>query len=139
MRTTSIRQMVVVPAEPMEVYGAYMDARRHEAFTGCPATSTPRVGGRMTAWDGYITARNLELEKGRRIVQEWSTTDWPDDCPPSRLEITLEARKHGTEISLAHTGVPVEQAEDYAQGWHDFYWEPMRKYFKEGRKKRAGG
>jgi hypothetical protein len=30
---------------------------------------------------------------------------------------------------MIHSKVPVEQAESYRQGWIDFYWEPLKKYF----------
>jgi hypothetical protein len=33
---------------------------------------------------------------------------------------------------MVHSKVPVEQGDEYAQGWIDFYWEPMKKYFKKG-------
>jgi activator of HSP90 ATPase len=131
MKTTSITQKIIIPTTPEEVYGAYMDAEKHAAFTGSDATSDPRVGGKFTAWDGYIFGRYLELEPGRRIVQEWKTTAWPDEYPPSRLELVLRKVPTGTELVMSHTGVPAEQADDYAQGWIDYYWEPMKAYFRK--------
>jgi activator of HSP90 ATPase len=106
-----------------------MEAKKHSAFTGSKATSDPKVGGEFTAWDGYISGSNLELVKGKKIVQEWSTTDWPDKFPPSRLELTFKEAKGGTEISMIHSNVPAEQADDLAEGWNEFYWKPMKEYF----------
>jgi len=114
-----------------------MDAKKHSAFTGSKATCNPKVGGEFTAWDGYISGRNLELEKGKKIVQEWVTTDWPDDYPPSRLELTLEKTGEGTEISMVHSSVPAEQARELAEGWHEFYWRPMKEYFTKHLRKKA--
>lgn len=131
MEVKTIRQKVIVPAVPDEVYDAFIDAKKHSAFTGSKATCDPRVGGGFTAWDGYISGKNLELEKGKRIVQEWVTTEWPKDYPPSRLELTFKKVKEGTEISMTHSSVPVEQADDIAQGWIDFYWEPLKEYLKK--------
>ena len=37
----------------------------------------------------------------------------------------------GTELIMIHSKVPVEQAESYRQGWIDFYWEPLKKYFNK--------
>jgi len=129
MKVKTIKQEVIVPATPVEVYEAFMDAEKHSAFTGSKATCDPRVGGRFTAWDGYISGKNLELEKGKRIVQEWVTTDWPRNYPPSRLELNFKAVKEGTEISMIHSEVPAEQADDTKQGWIDFYWKPLKEYF----------
>lgn len=129
MKATTIKQKTLIPATPDEVYDAFMEAKKHSAFTGSKATSDPKVGGEFTAWDGYISGRNLELVKGKKIVQEWSTTDWPDKFPPSRLELTFKGAKGGTEISMIHSNVPAEQADDLAEGWNEFYWKPMKEYF----------
>ncbi len=133
-KTATITQKVVIPASPEEVYDAYMDPKKHSAFTGAEATCDPRVGGEFTAWDGYITGKNLELEKGRRIVQEWSTSEWPEDYPPSRLELTFSEVKGGTELTMVHSDVPGSQAEDYRQGWIDDYWDLLKEYFKKRKK-----
>jgi activator of HSP90 ATPase len=53
-----------------------MDPKKHSEFTGSKATGKPRVGSKFTAWDGYITGKNLKLVRGKKIVQEWKTTDW---------------------------------------------------------------
>lgn len=130
-KVTTIKQKVVIPAEPEKVYEAFMNAEKHSTFTGQKATCDPKVGGKFTAGDGYISGKNLELEKGKKMVQEWKTTEWPQDYPPSRLELTFKKVKEGTEISMIHLDVPAEQADDYAQGWKDFYWKPLKDYFKK--------
>ncbi len=135
LKTITITQKVVIPALPEEVYDAFLDPEKHAAFTGAEATGDPRVEGEFTAWDGYITGKNLELEKGKRIVQEWSTSEWPEGYPPSRLELTFRKVKDGTELTMVHSQVPAEQAEEYRQGWFDNYWDLLKVYF--GKKKRA--
>lgn len=129
LKTSKITQKVLIPASPEEVYDAFIDSKKHSAFTGAKATCDPRVGGEFTAWDGYITGRNLELEKGKRIVQEWSTSEWPEGYPPSRLELTFRKVKDGTELTMVHSNVPAEQAEEYRQGWIDNYWDLLKEYF----------
>jgi activator of HSP90 ATPase len=136
-KVTTIRQKTFVPATPDEVYDAFMDAKKHSAFTGSKATSDPKVGGKFTAWDGYISGKNIELERGKKIVQEWSTTDWPDTSPPSKLELTFKKTKGGTEISMIHSNVPPEQADDLAEGWVEFYWKPLEEYFTKQSRKRS--
>lgn len=68
---------------------------------------------------------------GKRVVQEWSSTDFPEGYPPSKLELTFSEVPKGTEIKMIHTNVPKEQAEDTADGWNEFYWDPLKKYFKK--------
>jgi activator of HSP90 ATPase len=136
-KVTTIRQKTFVPATPDEVYDAFMDAKKHSAFTGSKATSDPKVGGEFTAWDGYISGKNIELERGKKIVQEWSTTDWPDASPPSKLELAFKKTKGGTEILMIHSNVPPEQADDLAEGWVEFYWKPLEEYFTKQSRKRS--
>jgi len=131
VKTTTIKQKVVIAAMPEDVYDAFIDADKHSAFTGSKATCDPKVGGKFTAWDGYISGKNLELEKGKRIVQEWKTTEWPEGYSPSRFELTLKKIKDGTEVSMVHSNVPVRQADDIKQGWIDFYWNPLKKYLSK--------
>ena len=131
MEVTTIKQKTIVHATPDEVYEVFMDAKKHSAVTGSKATCNPKVGGKFTAWDGYISGKNLELEKGKKIVQEWITTEWPDGYLPSRLELTFTKVKGGTEISMVHSNVPAEQADDYKEGWTDFYWKSLQEYFKK--------
>ena len=129
-KTTTIRQIIFIPATPDEVYDAFLDEKKHTEFTGAKASVDPRIGGEFTAWDGYILGKNLDLVRGIRIVQEWKTTEWPD-YPPSVVEFSLKQKGNGTEVTIIHSKVPLEQAESYRQGWIDFYWEPMKKYFKK--------
>jgi activator of HSP90 ATPase len=130
-RVKTITQKVVVSATPDEVYDAWVQAKKHAAFTESPATGAARVGGKFTAWDGYIIGVHRELVPGRKIVQDWWTTEWPDGAPPSRLELTFKAVKGGTEVQMVHSNVPAEQADGYRQGWVDFYWTPLKAYFSK--------
>jgi uncharacterized protein YndB with AHSA1/START domain len=135
IKTTKLEQKVIIPATPEEVYDAYMDAKKHAKFTGAKATIDPTVGGKFTAWDGYITGKNLELIKGKKIVQEWVTTEWPQDYPPSRFELTFNKTKEGTEILVVHSNIPAEQKKELEEGWTEWYWEPLKKYFEKQKPK----
>ena len=119
----------VIPAKPAEIYKAWLSSKGHSAMTGSTAKVTGKVGGKFTAWDGYIFGKTLELESDRRIVQAWRTSEFPDEAPDSRLEVLLVETKTGTKVTLTHTEIPEGQAEGYKQGWEDFYFRPMKEYF----------
>jgi len=125
----TIKQKEFLPVEPAEIYDAFLNEQKHSDFTGAKATCDRRVGGKFTAWDGYIRGKNVLLENGRRIVQEWMTTEWPDGYPPSLIEFTFKPKAGGTEVKLVQTNVPADQAKGYEKGWIDFYWTPLKKYF----------
>ena len=130
-KTTSITQKKLLPTLPEEVYDALLNPKKHSKFTGSKATGKAKVGAKFTAWDGYILGRNLELEKGKRIVQEWITTDWPEQYLPSRLEFTFKEIEGKTEVTMVHSNIPTEQEEELKQGWIDFYWKPLKIYFEK--------
>jgi activator of HSP90 ATPase len=114
---------------PDVLYRAWLSSEEHARFTGGAATIDPSVGGAFTAWDGYISGTTLELEEGKRIVQSWRTTEFPDGSPDSRVEIVVEPEGEGTKLTIDHSGIPEGQADGYESGWKEFYFDPMREYY----------
>jgi activator of HSP90 ATPase len=119
----------LIPASPEEIYTAWLSSEGHTQMTGGSAILSSEVGTEFNAWDGYIQGRNLELEYGKHIVQSWRTTEFSDDEPDSRIEITLEAVGDQTKLTLHHTGLPPHGGQ-YEQGWVESYFEPMIEYFE---------
>jgi len=118
----------LLPATPEEVYQAWLSSEGHSQMTGSPAKVSAQVGGEFTAWDGYIHGKNLELRRGKRIVQAWRTSEFSTSEPDSRIEISLEAVGDQTRLTLHHTGLPPHGGQ-YEQGWAESYFEPMQEYF----------
>jgi uncharacterized protein YndB with AHSA1/START domain len=131
MATESFEVWTVLPISPAEVYAAWLDSEAHSGFTGNPATIDPIIGGRFTAWDGYIQGTTQELEPGRRILQAWRTTEFTPEDPDSLLEVLLEPHDGGTRLTLRHSNVPASQAASYEKGWHEHYFAPMAAWFGE--------
>jgi len=119
----------IIPAPPEQIYKAWLSTNGHTKMTGSPAEVNGRVKGKFTAWDGYISGETLELKPYSRIVQAWRTTEFPEGSFDSRVEILLESVKGGTKITIIHSNIPDDQADDYKQGWQDFYFKPMKSYF----------
>jgi len=118
-----------IPATPRQVYDAWLSSKGHAAMTGSSAKASARVGGASTAWDGYISGKNLKLRPGKQIVQSWRTTEFAPEDADSQIEIVLEPAKSGTRLTLHHTNIPANQS-GYKSGWRECYFEPMKKYFK---------
>jgi len=118
-----------IPAVTSEIYKAWLSSEGHAAMTGSPAHVDGTVGGKFSAWDGYISGSTLDLAPNQRIVQAWRTTEFPKEAPDSHVEILLEEARGGTKVSLTHTDLPEDQVESYRQGWEDYYFKPMKEYF----------
>ncbi len=125
-----IKQSVTFKATPHEVYEALMDSKKHAAFTGGKASISRVVGGKYSAYDNYITGKNIELVPDKKIVQDWRAVDWPEGYF-SRITFKLTAVPEGTRLDFTHADLPEGTEEEFTQGWIDNYWEPMKRYFEK--------
>ena len=120
----------VIPAKPETIYKAWLDSKEHTAMTGGEATASAEVDGEFTAWDNYISGRNVELEAGKRIVQSWRTTQFTEEEADSQIELFFEDHEEGCHLRLLHTKLPAH-GEQYRTGWVNHYFNPMKAYFGE--------
>ena len=126
-----IKLSITLNASPEKIYKAWLSSKEHGLFTDSKAKISIKVGGKFTAWDGYISGKNILLEPGKRIVQTWCSTDFPKESLDSKIEVILQNIKTGTKLTLLHSGIPDGQGESYKKGWKDFYFKPMKKYFSK--------
>ena len=134
MALESLRLSTVLSASPERIYKAWLSGEEHTAMTGGQATASTRVGGKFTAWDGYIHGVNLALEPYQRILQSWRTTEFAGDAADSKLEVRLAAVKGGTRLRLVHTEIPAGLGKNYKEGWPEHYFAPMKEYFSSNQK-----
>ena len=132
MKTKTIRQSVSFSVSPHEVFEALMDEKKHSAFTGGGAKVSRKVGGSFSIFGGALYGKNLELEKDKKIVQEWycEDTNWPKGHF-SKLTFVLKKSGAGCKLEMIHEKVPEGAFKSISQGWKDHYWEPMKKFFRE--------
>ena len=116
-------------ASPESLYNAWLNSEEHAAMTGAQALAAETITGEFSAWDGYITGRNIDLQSGKRILQSWHTSEFDSNAPDSLLEVLFEPEGKGTRVKIRHKDLPAEGMK-YKQGWIDHYFEPMKEYFK---------
>ena len=120
-----ITQKVTFKATPAEVYSAFMDSKKHSAFTGVNAKIGKKVGDSFTAHDDYISGVNVALIPNKKIVQLWHCTDWEEN-EYSVIILRLAPKGKGCELEFTHVNVPTKHVKDIEQGWKDYYWKPMK-------------
>jgi activator of HSP90 ATPase len=130
MTTKTIRQSATFKASPHEVYGALMDSRKHSKFTDAKASVSRKIGGKSTAYDGYIEGINLELVPDEKMFQSWRGSDWPEGHY-SKATFSLKKVEGGTQLTFTQTGVPEDQYDSISQGWRDYYWKPMKEMLEK--------
>lgn len=128
MKTTTIRQSCMIPATPQDVYTAWLSSKEHGTWTQGEANISAKIGGAFTTFGGYSSGKNFELDPGKLIIQTWRAEDWPADHF-STIKLQLLPAPKGTKVMFTQTDVPVGKAKSIAQGWKDYYWQPMKLYF----------
>lgn len=116
-------------ATAKQIYKSWLSTQRHTKMTGGAAFVSDKVGETFTAWDGYFTGKNIELEPYGKIVQSWRSSNFEDGETDSQIEILLSENDGETILTLNHTNVP-ESGDHYKKGWEEHYFEPMRNYFE---------
>lgn len=127
-----VHQEIVLSASPEAVYLALMNSDKHAAFTEAPADIEAREGGACSWYGGKITGRNIELVPNKRIVQAWRAGNW-DEGTYSVVKYELIPDGGGTQVVLDQTGHPDGTGEHLDSGWHERYWNPLRKYLERQR------
>ena len=127
----TIRQTVVIAAPPKAVFGALVNEKRHTAFTGSKAVTSPKAGGAFSCYGGYIKGFNLELIPGKRIVQAWRSRNWEAGVY-SVVTFSLTRRAPGrTVLTFTQIGVPASDFRDKSKGWRSHYWKPLKAFLEK--------
>jgi activator of HSP90 ATPase len=124
-----ILMAVTLPGKAKRIYEAWLNSKEHTAFTGAAAKISKKPGSEFTAWDGYISGRNIELQAGKSILQSWRTDEFPEGAADSLLYLRFDDTDKGCKLTLVHSDIPDGQSAQYKQGWKDFYFTPMKAYF----------
>jgi uncharacterized protein YndB with AHSA1/START domain len=123
----------IMSASAVEVYEAWLDSLAHSEMTGGEASMSDEIDADVSAWDGYISGRNLHLIPHERIVQSWRTTKFTDAHEDSVVTLSFEETQEGTLLTLVHSNVPDGQTSYEQGGWETHYFAPMRAYFAKSR------
>jgi activator of HSP90 ATPase len=111
------------------LFNFFLDSKLHAEITGGKAIINNKIGGKFTAWDGYIKGEIVSLEKNKKIIQKWRTTEFNKNDKDSILEITIEEiNKKRSKLTLKHTKLPEGTEEEYKNGWKEYYIKPLKKF-----------
>lgn len=124
---TALHQEIEFKADPWRIYKALLDSKEFAAFTGAPATIDSTPGGSFTLFGGLIVGRNIETVPSQRVVQAWRPTHWEPGVY-SIVKFDLRPNAAFTVVVLDHTGFPEGDFDHLEFGWHNHYWEPLKKY-----------
>ncbi len=124
---TALHQEIDLPATASRIEAVLLDSKQFAAFSGMPANIDSHEGGAFSMFQGMIVGRTIEIVSGQRIVQAWRPTHW-DPGVYSLAKFEFRPGASGTTVVLDHYGFPAGDYDHLSSGWHEHYWEPLKKF-----------
>jgi uncharacterized protein YndB with AHSA1/START domain len=122
MKRIEKKYLIRAPAE--KVWSALVDPALIERWGAGPGVvMDDEPGTAFRLWGGDIHGKNLEVERWKRLVQEWYGGDWGER---SVVTFLLSEKNGSTEVVLTHENLPDDEADAIDQGWDDYYMFPLK-------------
>jgi activator of HSP90 ATPase len=129
----NIKKHYHIKAIAADIFTALTNPLTIEIWSGATAVMEPIAGTEFSLWDGEITGVNLEIEPGKKIVQEWYFED--EEGMPSEhksvVTIILHEDRNVTDVELLHINIPDEAFENIVEGWDKYYFRPLKELVEE--------
>jgi len=122
------KKYYILHATPDEVYLALTNPLTIRLWSGEEAVMSDEPGTEFSLWEGSIAGRNLEFEKGKKIVQEWY---FGEQETPSIVTMKLHAHAQGTSVELRHTNIPDADYQDIVEGWDEVYFGSLQDFYED--------
>jgi activator of HSP90 ATPase len=123
----NFKKYFLVGAPPDQVYLALTNEATFQLWSGDHADIQVYPGGEFSLWDGSIVGKMLELEPGKKIVQQWYFGDQPEN---SIVTIKLHPHTQGTSVELHHINIPDHDYEDIVAGWTHEYFGSLQEFYE---------
>ncbi|WP_113661327.1 SRPBCC domain-containing protein [Pedobacter nanyangensis] len=123
----TFKKYILLPAPPEEVYLGLTKAQSIQLWTGAEVEFVEEVGTEFSLWEGDIVGKNLELDPGKKIVQQWY---FGEENEPSIVTIKLHPDKKGTSLEFVQTNIPDEDFEEFTAGINEYYLGGLADFFE---------
>ena len=129
---TKIEQTINFSVPASEIYLAYLDENLHSVITNSEAIINAKKGGRMSAYDGYISGKFLDLVQDKLIIQTWKAEEekWGNK-DFSILTLQYEGNSNSCTVTMIHEGFPIELLKNFEEGWNQHYWKLFHDFFNQ--------
>ena len=124
----NLKKYYIIAETPEIVYRGLTTETTIMAWTGEQAIMPTEPGAEFSMWDGSISGKILELEEGKKIVQQWYFGDQEEE---SVVTFKLHPHAKGTSIELTHTNIPEEDFDDMVKGWDKSYFGALQDFYRE--------
>jgi len=129
----NIKKHYHIKASAEDIFTALTNPLTIEIWSGATAVMEPVAGTEFSLWDGDITGINLEIELGKKIVQEWYFEDEDGIASDDKSLVTIKLHNEGnsTDVELLHINIPDEAFDNIVEGWDKYYFKPLKELVEE--------
>jgi len=124
-----IEQTYTIKAPANKVWGALTTAELINKWGAGPAIFDAQEGGTFSLWDGDIHGTNTRVVPNELLEEDWYGHDDPERC--YKVSFALTEKDGVTTVLLKHADVPDDEAEDFADGWRDYYFDPIKELLEK--------
>lgn len=126
----TIQQDYVINAPVNKVWEAFTTAEMAEQWGAGPAKVDAVEGGEFSYWDGDIHGTTIKIESEKLLEQDWYEHDHPERL--HKVTFIFEAVENdSTKIHLTQTDVGDDELTSMADGWRDYYFDPVKKLLEK--------
>lgn len=124
----TIKQIYHIKAPIDEVWKGLTDPNYIDEWGGGPVKMNDKVGTKFEFWGGDIYGTNTEVDPQKKLVQDWYGGEWPK---PSKVTFLLKrVSDNKTQLNLLHENLPDDQADNFDDGWKQYFLGPMKEYLE---------
>lgn len=124
----TIKQKVKFKGAPKEIYELLTETKKCEAFSQKKADISKDIGGHFSVYSGNIHGINVDLVPGKRIVQAWRGSNFPEGIFSMATFNLVKASDGGTQLTLTHRGVPKELIPSVEKKWRTDFWDKIKRH-----------
>lgn len=122
----TIKQTYTINAPAQQVWEVLTKTKHIEQWTASPAAFDSSEGGTFSLWGGDIHGVNTKVVPPTLLEEDWYSNDDANPNHCYKVSFALSEKNGITTIELTHAGVPDSAVKDYADGWHDYYFAPIK-------------
>ncbi len=121
------KQYISIEAEPEDVYACLTNPFTIELWSDMPAKMEAKEGTEFEMFEGDIAGKILELEPGRKVVQQWYFGNQEE---PSIVTFKIHPDKAKVSLELRHTNIPDEAYEEIKEGWEKYFLGRIKEFLE---------
>ena len=121
------KQYISIEAEPEDVYACLTNPFTIELWSDMPAKMEAKEGTEFEMFEGDIAGKILELEPGRKVVQQWYFGDQEE---PSIVTFKIILTKQKFRWSCATPTFPMKPTKKSRKDGKSIFWAGLKNFLK---------